>query len=80
MMKGSTNEVIANDLNRQDQPQDDQSALGLDTASMTLGIELADEVEQEMSDEQTKHSSHDWCCIDGCQIAVREVVSRDDQN
>lgn len=79
-MQGHSNEVVTNELERQDQPKNNQSVLRVNTASVALGPKLSHQVKHEVSNNQTQNRSDNWCSVDGCQIAIAEVVCWDDQH
>lgn len=77
IVQSGTDQVIPNNLEWQDQPEHDQSVLGLEATTVVLGVHLADEIKQEVSDHETEDGAYNWRCVDGGKIAKVEVICRD---
>lgn len=80
MVQSDANEVVADELEGQDQPEHNQPVFRIDAASVALRPELSHQVEYKVSNRQSQDGSNNRGGINGCQIAIAEVVSWDDQD
>ena len=80
MLQGRPDEIVADNFEWENQPQDDQSAFGLNASSVSLGVELAHKVKQEVSDYQSQDGTKHWCGVNCRKVTVTEFIGRDDKD
>lgn len=80
VLQSQTDEIVAHELEGKDKPDDQKAGLGLDLSVMAGRVEGAEQIEQEVANEESEYGAHNRRRVDCSKVAEGEPICGNDED